>query len=153
MQLSKHFQLKEFTKSQIAARNGISNNPDAYHIENLKLLCMHVLEPTRAYFNRVVAITSGYRSPQLCQAIGSLLTSQHAKGMAADFEINGISNKEVSDWIYLNLHYDQLILEYWTAEEANSGWIHVSYNSDKNRKEYLQAYKNQNNKTVYKALP
>jgi len=152
MQLSKHFKLEEFTKSQIAIRKGIDNNPDTHHVENLKLLCMHVLQPVRAYFNKVVTISSGYRSPQLCKAIGSSINSQHAKGMAADFELFGISNKEVSDWIHFNLDYDQLILEYWKEEEANSGWVHTSFNSNENRKEYLQAYKDKNNKTLYKSL-
>ncbi len=32
MQLSKHFKLKEFTKSQIAARNGINNTPHNFEI-------------------------------------------------------------------------------------------------------------------------
>ena len=37
MQLSKHFQLKEFTKSQIAARSGFKNLPSAGDIKNLDI--------------------------------------------------------------------------------------------------------------------
>ena len=37
------------------------------------------------------------------------------------------------------------------AEEANSGWVHISYNKANNRKMYLRAYKS-NNRTVYEVL-
>ena len=107
MKLSENFNLIELTKSQTAERKGIDNTPSPTHQDNLKLLCMHVLQPVRTHFNKVLTISSGYRSPQLCEAIGSKITSQHAKGMAADFELFGISNKEVSDWIHFNLNYDQ----------------------------------------------
>ena len=85
MQLSKNFNLVELTKSQTAERKGIPNDPSPDHQENLRLLCERVLQPVRDHFNHVVSVSSGYRSPQLCQAIGSSMDSQHAKGMAADF--------------------------------------------------------------------
>jgi zinc D-Ala-D-Ala carboxypeptidase len=71
MQLSKNFNLVELTKSQTAERKGIPNDPSPDHQENLRLLCERVLQPVRDHFNHVVSISSGYRSPQLCQAIGS----------------------------------------------------------------------------------
>ena len=97
-----------------------------------------------------MSISSGYRSTELCIAIGSSLESQHAKGQAADFEIFGTPNNEVANWISNNLIYDQLILEFWNSDEPNSGWVHVSYDPDfnQNRKQYLRAYKD-NGKTKY----
>ena len=71
MQLSKNFSLVELTKSQTAERKGISNDPSPDHLENLRLLCERVLQPVRDHFNHVVSVSSGYRSPQLSQAIGS----------------------------------------------------------------------------------
>ena len=59
MQLSKHFKLKEFTKSQVAARNGINNTPHSGDLKNLEDLCYEVLEPIRAKFG-VVTINSGF---------------------------------------------------------------------------------------------
>ena len=103
MQLSKNFSLIELTKSQTAERKGIPNDPSADHISNLKLLCERVLQPVRDHFNHVVSISSGYRSSELCIAIGSSLESQHAKGQAADFEIFGTPNNEVANWIKENL--------------------------------------------------
>ena len=149
MKLSANFSLSELTKSQTATRKGIDNTPSPEHQENLRLLCEDVLQPVREHFGQVVTVSSGYRSPELCIAIGSKTTSQHAKGHAADFEIFGVSNKALADYINETLHYDQLILEYWNESDPNSGWVHCSFSKGKNRKQYLKAYKDENNKTCY----
>ena len=136
MQLSKHFTLEEFEKSQTATRKGITNKAGSGEIKNLGDLCYEVLDPVRAKFDRPVTITSGYRSPELSEAIGSKATSQHCLGEAADFEIAGVSNLEVALWLTNNVNFDQCILEFWTGE-ASSGWIHVSYKDGSNRKQIL----------------
>ena len=152
MQLSQNFSLIELTKSQTAERKGIDNTPSTEHQENLKSLCEMILQPIRDHFGQVVSVSSGYRSPELCVAIGSSTQSQHAKGEASDFEIFGVSNKELADWINENLDYDQLILEYWKGEdEPNSGWVHCSYTNGSNRKQYLRAYK-ENGSTKYEPV-
>jgi hypothetical protein len=136
MQLSKHFTLEEFEKSQTATRKGIKNKAGSGEIKNLGDLCYEVLEPVRIKFDKPVTITSGYRSEELCEAIGSKKTSQHTTGNATDFEIAGVSNLEVALWIENHCDFDQLILEYYTGE-PNSGWIHVSYKDGSNRKQVL----------------
>ena len=152
MKLTENFSLNELTKSQTAERKGIDNTPSPEHQENLKLLCESVLQPIRDHFGKVVSVSSGYRSPELCVAIGSSTKSQHARGEAADFEIFGVSNKELADWINENLTYDQLILEYWKGEdEPNSGWVHCSFTLNGNRKQYLRAYK-ENGSTKYEPI-
>ena len=152
MKLTKNFSLNELTKSQTAERKGIDNTPSTEHQENLKRLCETILQRVRDHFGQVVTISSGYRSPELCVAIGSSTQSQHAKGQASDFEIFGVSNKELADWIDENLDYDQLILEYWKGEdEPNSGWVHCSFNAQGNRKQYLRAYK-ENGSTKYEPI-
>ena len=151
MNLTKNFSLLELTKSQTAERKGIDNTPSTEHQENLKSLCTAILQPVRDHFSKVVTISSGYRSPELCTAIGSKITSQHAKGEAADFEIFGVSNKELADWIYYNTQYDQLILEYWNESDPNSGWVHCSFSRGKNRRQYLRAYK-EDGKTKYEPI-
>ena len=139
MQLSKHFTLSEMEKSQTATRKGISNKAGSGEIKNLTDLCYEVLEPVRIKFDKPVIITSGYRSPELCEAIGSKATSQHAKGQAVDFEIAGVSNLQVALWIQNNCDFDQLILEFWKEEDKdpNSGWVHCSYVDGSNRKQVL----------------
>ena len=152
MKLTENFSLNELTKSQTAERKGIDNTPRTEHQENLKSLCEMILQPIRDHFGQVVSVSSGYRSPELCVAIGSSTQSQHAKGEASDFEIFGISNKELADYIDQNLDYDQLILEYWKGEdEPNSGWVHCSYTNGNNRKQYLRAYK-ENGSTKYEPI-
>ena len=152
MKLTQNFSLNELTKSQTAERKGIDNTPSTEHQENLKSLCEMILQPIRDHFGQVVSVSSGYRSPELCVAIGSSTKSQHAKGEASDFEIFGISNKELADYIDQNLDYDQLILEYWKGEdEPNSGWVHCSYTNGNNRKQYLRAYK-ENGSTKYEPI-
>ena len=155
MQLSKNFSLAELTKSQTAERMGLDNNPSEDETENLRLLCERVLQPVRDHFNKVVTISSGYRNEILSAKIGSSRTSQHCAGEAADFEIFCTPNNEVSDWIKENLMFDQLILEFWTPGQANSGWVHVSYKKEinSNRKEYLMAIKNPDSGTTsYKPI-
>ena len=152
MKLTENFSLNELTKSQTAERKGIDNTPSTEHQENLKSLCEMILQPIRDHFGQVVSVSSGYRSPELCVAIGSSTQSQHAKGQASDFEIFGVSNKELADYIDQNLDYDQLILEYWKGEdEPNSGWVHCSYTNGNNRKQYLRAYK-ENGSTKYEPI-
>jgi len=152
MNLTENFSLIELTKSQTAERKGIDNTPSTEHQENLRSLCEMILQPIRDHFEQVVSISSGYRSPELCVAIGSSTKSQHARGEAADFEIFGVSNKELADYIDQNLDYDQLILEYWKGEdEPNSGWVHCSFTLNGNRKQYLRAYK-ENGSTKYEPI-
>ena len=140
MQLSRNFSLLELTKSDTAIRKGIDNNPNADQIEKLKLLCENILQPVRDHFGRV-KVTSAFRSVELCLAINSSANSQHAKAEAADFEVMGTDNAELADWIHKNLPYDQLILEFYTPGEPNSGWIHCSYIPEQPRKQFLHAFK------------
>ncbi len=150
MNLTRNFTLSELTKSDTAIRKGINNNPNAEQIEKLKALCENILQPVRDHFGRV-KVTSGFRSVDLCLAIGSSSNSQHAKAEAADFECVGVDNAELADWIKDNLPYDQLIVEYYTPGEPNSGWIHCSYVSDQPRASYLWAYRSEG-KTKYKPI-
>jgi len=151
MNLSKSFTLNELTKSQEATRLGIDNTPNEEQIQNLKILCEKILQPLRDFYGMPVSISSGYRSVALCEAIGSSAKSQHTKGEAADFEIFGVPNKEVAEFIVKNLTYDQCILEFWNENEPNSGWVHCSYSVNSNRKQYLKAEK-LNGRIVYTVL-
>lgn len=125
MQLTKNFHLSEFTRSQTASRKKINNTPNQQVVNNLKLVCEKVLQPVRDHFGKPIIISSGYRSRALNRAIGGSSKSQHMTGQAVDFEIPGIDNYTLADWIHRNLNYDQLILEFYTG--GNSGWVHVGY--------------------------
>jgi zinc D-Ala-D-Ala carboxypeptidase len=133
--LSPNFTLEEMVKSQTAERRGIPNVPELHHIEAMEALCGNILQPIRDEFGPFI-VSSGFRSAELCLAIGSTINSQHAKGEAADFEVGGIDNADLAMWIRDNLPFDQLILECYTG--GNSGWVHCSYCSyQDNRGELL----------------
>ena len=140
MNLSANFTLKELTKSDTATRLGLDNTPDEEALENLKTLCKMVLQPVRDNFGRVT-VNSGYRSPESNAAVGGSKTSDHCKGMAADIEVDGIANPDLAQWIMDNLDYTQLILEFYTQGQPNSGWVHVSYDQNNLKKQELTAVK------------
>jgi hypothetical protein len=148
--MDRQVSLKELLFSETATRLGIDNTPTDQVLINLQTLIYEVIEPIINQFGDI-KITSGYRSPELCKAIGSSTTSQHTLGQAVDCEVIGVPNKELADWVVKNLTYDQVILEFWKPEEINSGWVHISYNKGNNRKMYLRAYK-ANGRTVYEVL-
>ena len=148
MKLSKNFSLKELTKSTTAVRHNINNTPDQEQLINLAVLTNCVLQRVRDAHGRV-DVNSGLRVLELNRKIGSSDNSQHVLGMAADIECPAVDNFELAKWINNNLDFDQLILEFYTAGEPTSGWVHVSYNRDgSNRKKAMTAVKN-NGKTVY----
>lgn len=134
MQLSPNFTLAEMMRSEAAARRGIDNTPPAALIENLRQLCVNVLEPVRAHYARPVIVTSGYRSPAVNSAVGGSGTSQHSQGEAADFTVAGVPNIDVCRWMEKALTYDQLIYEF-----GESGWVHCSWRRSRLRNMELSA--------------
>lgn len=125
MQLSKNFSLSEFTKSSTAVRLEIENIPTKRHIENMKYLCEKITQPARDHFGSI-NISSGYRSKELCLAIGSSVTSFHAIGCADDSEVKApeVSNFEYLLWIYENCDFTELIAEYFDEDDNKAGWVH-----------------------------
>lgn len=85
MNLSPNFALDELTASETAARHGIDNTPDEATIQNLTRLANALQEVRALLGNKVIIVSSGYRSPELNQKVGGSATSDHCKGLAADF--------------------------------------------------------------------
>lgn len=151
VQLSPHFTLYDFIKSDTASANKINNYPTSPEIiKNLQSLSINLIEKIVEHYNQVPNINSGYRGPALNALVGGVSTSQHCKGQAADIEIMGLSNKELFQWIGQNLDFDQVILEYATniEKDPNSGWVHVSYNEGHNRHQILLIGGEQNSNTT-----
>lgn len=138
MKLSPNFSLAEFTKSQTAERKGLDNIPSEDHLVAAQSLFLMVVQKVRDHFGPTV-INSGYRGPELNEAVGGSSKSQHCKGEAVDIEVPGVPNATVAEWIRDNLDFDQLILEFYTPGIPDSGWVHVSYKHDENRKSVLTA--------------
>lgn len=149
--LSKNFYLKDFIKSETATRKRIDNTPTATHLAALKAVCENILEPVYEYYKKPIRINSAYRGPKLNAAVGGSSKSQHCNGEAVDFEIDGLPNPELANWIAVSCEFDQLILEFYDPKEGpNSGWVHCSYKaSGTNRRQILTAV-TVGGKTVYK---
>ena len=140
--------MAEFIKSDTANRLGIDNTPQGEHLENAKELFENVVQKVRDHFGPTV-LNSGYRCPELNEAVRGSKTSQHCHGEAADIEVPGVANGELAQWIVDNLDFDQVILEFYTPGEPSSGWVHVSYKADgTNRNKALTASRI-DGKTVY----
>ena len=148
MNLTKNFTLAEMTKSETALRYDMDNTPGEKEIGNLKVLCEKVLQPVRDHYGRGVKVNSGFRHPEVNAKVGGSKTSDHCRGQAADIEIPGVPNAELAEWIKNNLEFRQLILEFYTPGVPDSGWVHVSYVAEDNKKEVLTATK-KDGKTVY----
>ena len=150
MRLSKNFVLSEITRSNTAKRKGISNEPTKEHLSNMQRLITNLLQPMRNALGPI-RISSGYRSPKLNRAIGGSSRSQHCKGEALDLQFwkdGQMCNKEIYDWIIDNaIEFDQMINEF------DFSWIHISLKQKKNRKNVLEAYKDDNGDTAYRYAP
>lgn len=147
MRLSKNFVLSEITRSNTAKRLGISNEPTKEHLENMQRLISNLIQPMRDDIGPI-RISSGYRSKELNRSIGGSSRSQHCKGQALDlqfWEEGKMNNKAIYDWILnSNMEFDQMINEFDFA------WIHISLKKDKNRKDVLEAYKDDEGDTKYR---
>jgi len=148
MKLSKNFSMAEFTKSQTAERKGIDNTPQGEHLEAAKALFENVVQKVRDHFGPTV-INSGYRCPELNEAVGGSATSQHCHGEAADIEVPGVANADLANWIVENTDFDQVILEFYTPGIPDSGWVHVSYKADGSNRGKPMTASRVNGKTVY----
>jgi hypothetical protein len=149
MQLSQNLSLTEMIASESAKRRGISNQPTAEHIENMKVLAQHIFQPIREHFGKPIHVSSGYRSKDLNKAIGGSQTSQHSRGQAMDIDMDGseISNRDIFMFIKDNLEFDQLIWEFGT--KGNPDWVHVSYNTNGNQRKQVLIAKKYAGKTTY----
>lgn len=120
--LTKHFTVEEWERSQTASRFDLKNKMNAAHIAAATLVCKHILEPIRL-ITGPLSVSSGFRAIAVNKKVGSSNSSQHTKGEAADFDTNALSIIELFDLIrLLKLPFDQMIEEF-------GAWIHCSYSS------------------------
>lgn len=142
--ISKHITWKEGTHSNTATRRKMKNEPNAVQLSAMKSIAEKVFEPLRVHFNEPIRVNSFFRSPNLNKAIGGSRTSQHCLGEAIDIDgLNGVTNKQLFDYIKDNLEFDQLIWEFGT--DTNPDWVHVSFKAKgNNRRKVLKAVRGGN---------
>lgn len=81
---AKYFTLLEFTRSHTASLRAMDNNPPNDVVYNLEWLCSQALDPLREAIGSPIIVSSGYRCPELNNAVGGSPTSYHLLGLAAD---------------------------------------------------------------------
>ena len=127
MNLSPHFTLAEFTRSDTANSMGISNVPDAQSQANLSRVAQVMEQVRHLLGDNPITISSGYRCPQVNAAVGGSSSSAHLYGLACDFTCAAYGTpeqicKHLQFFLRL-LGVDQLILEFdsWTHLGLSSG--------------------------------
>ena len=120
-QLSDHFTLEEGTFSETAVKMGISNQPDAKQLENMKTAAVG-MEKIRALLGKSIKVNSWLRLPAVNVAVGGSAKSAHMDGWAIDFTCAGVGVPlEVAKKIAASdIAYDQMIHEY-------GRWVHISF--------------------------
>jgi zinc D-Ala-D-Ala carboxypeptidase len=121
MQLSPNFSLVELTSSETAERHGIDNTPTSEIIENLKHLAAALQEVRTLLGNKPIHINSGYRSLAVNEKLGSKPTSDHCKGLAADFVCPSFGTPDdiVRAIMASPISYKQVIREF-------DRWVHLA---------------------------
>lgn len=119
-QLTEHFSLEEFLRSDAAVRLGDRNWPTKAHRANLLVLARG-MEWVRAALGRPIYVTSGYRNPMVNKACGGVSNSDHALGYACDFP-SADARADADKIIGASIGFDQLI------HETGRGILHISFN-------------------------
>ena len=130
--LTKNFSLEEMYRSDTARRCGIDNKPQTEEVvENLRALCLEVLQPLRDHLGKPVVVSSGYRCKDLNRNVGGVENSQHLKGEAADIKVRDREELiDVMRYIMDETDFDQLIRE----KSGSTEWVHVSHKRNGNNR-------------------
>ena len=131
MNLSEHFTLAEFCRSESAVRRNIINNLPADLVHAAKATAA-MMEGIRAHLSKLagkdvsIRVSSGYRCITLNRAIGSSDTSDHVLAAAMDWEAPSFGSptaicKALAPMVGI-LGIGQLINEY----PDRDGWVHTS---------------------------
>lgn len=150
--LSKNLSLKEAISSPTAIRKGIDNLPSFEQLTVIKHLAVNLFQPIRDHFNRSIKVNSFYRSPRLNKLIGGSTTSDHmVLNDIAAIDIDdifcqkhGIYNRDIFEFIYNNLDYNNLIWEFndiaTPAGLPSPRWVHISYSIDPEKNKIKNTY-------------
>jgi len=144
MNLSAHFTLAEFTRSERAERLGLDNSIPKHLMPNAFKLAESMDKVRIILLNNKILINSGYRNPAVNKSVGGSRTSYHLKALACDFTCPDFGSPyEVCRALQAsNLIYDQLIYE--------GSWVHWGLNElDKKPRMQVMTMMVVNKKVVY----
>ena len=117
-QLTAHFALEELACTQ---HREFDNTPPPDAVGNLRLTAARMEQVRRALGERVISVSSGYRSRALNRAVGGARTSAHLTGHAVDFNCYGFGDPLTVCRVLAasDIAFDQLIEE--------GSWVHISF--------------------------
>ena len=131
--ITEHFSLEELTVSDVAARYGWDNTPNADEKANLERVALLLEQVRDAIGKKPIIVNSAFRSKQVNDAVGSKDTSQHRLGCAADIRVPSMTPDEVvKAVIATGIGYDQIIREF-------DRWTHISVTNSPNQEPRRQA--------------
>ena len=116
--LTAHFALEELACTQ---HREFDNTPPPEVVGNLRLTAARLEQVRRALGERVISVSSGYRSRALNRAVGGARTSAHLTGHAVDFNCYGFGDPLAVCRVLAasDIAFDQLIEE--------GSWVHISF--------------------------
>jgi hypothetical protein len=126
MQITEHFTMEEFLRSDTADSLSIANDSPPDDVLRNIIVLVTVMEKVRTLCgSKPVLVSSGYRSPELNKTIGGASNSAHMFGCACDFTIPQFGNVldicyRLSDELDV-LWIDQLISE----SDGGAKWVHL----------------------------
>lgn len=131
MNLSDHFTLAELIRSEYGDRHDIDNMPASPQVANNLVTLAEGLERVRAVFNRPIFVTSGYRCEMINRGIGGSSNSDHMRGLAADFHVQGVEPYDVCRTLLPRPDVG------WSKLIHEGSWTHISFPEEGHEPERL----------------
>lgn len=126
--MGRFFTQKELIASTEAYKRKIDNTPgeeEKAHLEEL----IEFMDDIRSAWGSAIIVTSGYRCPELNEAVGGAKKSAHQTGYAVDCVPANNKKKEFFEFCkeYLkDKEFDEMLLE---RNSRGSIWIHFALKS------------------------
>lgn len=121
-ELTKHFSLREATRSKKADELGISNDPSPAELDRIMETALQMERVRSICGDKPINVSSWFRNQQVNKAVGGVQDSAHLRGDAVDFTCPGFGNPLAvcKAIIESDLLFDQIIWEY-------GRWVHISF--------------------------
>ena len=117
-----NFTFKELVKTD----TGIDNIPDNMNVIYNLVRLSEFLQSIRNELHLPIVVTSGYRSKEVNEAVGGVLSSYHVKGLAADIKCSDMDKLLAVLHSHL-MEIDQLGIYY---NKNTQLWFHVGLAED-----------------------